>query len=105
MALESPRAAGASGDAKLVIFPGLPANALPNAEPDPRAPKPEVEAPLRAKGEAADVELKAELAKGEAVVFGLLVAKGEAVEFALFKAKGDPAEAFPKALAVKACYN
>lgn len=67
-----------------------------------------------AKGEAAEVELNAEFSKDEGVDAGFVDPKGEAVELELFTAKGEadalalvkpngePAEAFPKALALKA---
>ena len=75
------KAAGALGDAKLVSLPEGAGKALPNAEkPDPRAPKPAVEALPAAKGEALDGDLFAGIAKGE----------------------GELAAA-PKALAVKVC--
>jgi hypothetical protein len=54
-----------------------------------------------AKGETAEVELKAEVSNDEGVACGFFVAKGEEVESVLFNAKGEPAEALPKALAVK----
>lgn len=101
-----------------MTLPDLPANALPNGDeasnelsvlvvpnpddPNPELPNLEAEAPLEAKGDAAEVELKAELANDEGTESGFFVAKGEAAESALFSAKGEPAEALPKALAVKA---
>lgn len=73
------KAVGALGDAKLVSLPEVAGKALPKAEkPDPTAPKPVVEAPLVAKGEASEVDLVPGIAKGEGA-----------------------AEAFPNALAVK----
>ena len=65
------------------------------------------------KGEAVEALPKAEFANDDgtgAAGFAakedddaeLFKAKGEADGFAVFKAKGEPAEAFPKALAVKA---
>lgn len=118
---------GRLGEAKLVTLPEVPARGVAKDDPDGRPPKPKPEVPLREKAEPVAAELKAELEKddgtgavgsvlaenaaagvavlkpkGEAAGLALLKAKGEAAGLALFKAKGEPAEACPKALAVKA---
>ena len=71
-------AVGALGDAKLVSLPEVAGKLLKPEKPDPRGPKPVVEAPLVAKGEASEVDLVAGIPKGEGAT-----------------------EAFPNALAVK----
>lgn len=99
---------GISGDAKLVILPAFPANALPNGEPergldpDPKTPNAEGAPLANPDGEALEAELKAELAKDRGAEFGFFVRKGEELELAVPTAKGEPETACPKALALKA---